>query len=69
MTSKHYARLKIMWAMSELHEAMWGTAQTVLSKLEEDFQGYADLWLGRYRMHVTDYRWEQWLKDVAKKRK
>ncbi|GAB4497086.1 MAG: phosphotransferase family protein [Anaerolineales bacterium] len=69
MTPKHYARLRIMWAMSELHEAMWGTTQTVISKLEEDFQGYADLWFGRYRMHVTDYRWEQWLKDVAKKGK
>lgn len=64
MTPKRYARLRIMWAMSELHEAMWGTTQTVLSKLEEDFQGYANLWFGRYRMHVTDYRWEKWLRDV-----
>jgi thiamine kinase-like enzyme len=69
MTPKHYARLRIMWPMSELHEAMWGTTQSVISTLEEDFQGYANLWFGRYRMHVTDYRWEQWLKDVAKKSK
>ncbi|NOH03249.1 MAG: phosphotransferase family protein [Chloroflexi bacterium] len=69
MTPKHYARLRIMWAMSELHEAMWGTTQTVISKLEEDFQGYANLWFGRYRMHVTDYRWERWLKDVGRKGK
>jgi len=68
-TAKHYARLRIMWAMSELHEAMWGTTQTVISKLEEDFQGYANLWFGRYRMHVTDFRWEQWLKDAGKKGK
>ncbi len=64
MKPKHYARLRIMWAMSELHESMWGTTQTVISKLEEDFQGYADLWFGRYRMDVTDYRWEKWLRDV-----
>lgn len=69
MTPKHYARLRIMWPMSELHEAMWGTTQSVISTLEEDFQGYANLWFGRYRMHVTDYRWEQWLKDVSKKGK
>jgi thiamine kinase-like enzyme len=68
MTPKHYARLRIMWPMSELHEAMWGTTQSVISTLEEDFQGYANLWFGRYRMHVTDFRWEQWLKDVAKKK-
>ena len=69
LSPKHYARLRIMWPMSELHEAMWGTTQSVISTLEEDFQGYANLWFGRYRMHTTDYRWEQWLKDVAKKSK
>ena len=55
--------------MSELHEAMWGTTQTGISKLEEDFQGYADLWFGRFRQHMTDFRWEEWLKDVGKKGK
>jgi thiamine kinase-like enzyme len=69
VTDKQYARLRIMWPMSELHEAMWGTTQTGISKLEEDFQGYADLWFGRFRQHVTDYRWEDWLKDVGKKGK
>ncbi|MEW6405693.1 MAG: choline/ethanolamine kinase family protein [Chloroflexota bacterium] len=67
VTPKHYARLRMMWPMSELHEAMWGTTQTGISKLEEDFQGYADLWFGRVRQHMTDYRWPQWLKDVARK--
>ncbi len=68
VTDKQYARLRIMWPMSELHEAMWGTTQTGISKLEEDFQGYADLWFGRFRQHVTDFRWEQWLKDVGRKK-
>ena len=68
ITDKNYARLRLMWPMSELHEAMWGTTQTGISKLEEDFQGYADLWFGRFRQHVTDFRWEQWLRDVAKKK-
>lgn len=67
VTPGNFARLKLMWPMSELHEAMWGTTQTGISKLEEDFQGYADLWFGRLRQHVTDYRWEQWLKDAARK--
>jgi len=69
VTPKNFARLKLMEHMSELHEAMWGTTQTGISKLEEDFQGYADLWFGRLRTHVTDLRWEQWLKDAAKKSK
>jgi thiamine kinase-like enzyme len=69
VTDKHYARLRLMWPMSELHEAMWGTTQTVISSLEEDFHGYANLWFGRFRQHVTDFRWEQWLKDAGKKSK
>ena len=69
VTPKNFARLKLMWPMSELHESMWGTTQTGISKLDKDFQGYADLWFGRLRQHVTDNRWDQWLKDVAKKGK
>ena len=69
VTPKLYARLRLMWPMSELHEAMWGTTQTGISKLEEDFQGYADLWFGRMRQHITDPHWDQWLKDVVKKSK
>jgi thiamine kinase-like enzyme len=67
VTPKNFARCKLMWPMSEIHEAMWGTTQTGISKLEEDFQGYADLWFGRVRQHVTDLRWDQWLKDVIQK--
>ncbi len=66
-SSSRFARLKLMWPMSELHEAMWGTAQTGLSSLDEDFQGYADLWFGRLREHVTDPRWDAWLKEAARK--
>ncbi len=64
VTPKHYARLRLMAAMSEIHEAMWGTTQTGISKLDEDFQGYADVFFGRVRERLTDSRWEQWLKEV-----
>ena len=65
VTPKNFARLKLMWPMSEIHESMWGTTQTGISKLDEDFQGYADLWFGRVRQHITDSRWDQWLRDVS----
>jgi len=64
VTPKNYARLRLMWPMAGIHEAMWGTTQTGISTLDEDFQGYADLWFGRVRQSLTDSRWEQWLKDV-----
>lgn len=69
LTPRHFARLKIMWPISELREAMWGTAQTGLSKLDEDFQGYANLWFGRVRQHLTDPRWDAWLEESQGKRK
>jgi thiamine kinase-like enzyme len=67
VTEARFGRLKLMWPMSELHEAMWGTAQTGLSQLDEDFQGYADLWFSRVRQHLTDPRWDHWLMDVVSK--
>jgi len=67
VTPKVFARLKLMWPMSTIHESMWGTTQTGISKLDEDFQGYADLWFARTREAMIDPRWDQWLKDVAKK--
>ncbi len=64
-TQADFARLKLMWPMSELREALWGIAQSCISKLDEDFQGYADLWFGRARQHLVDARWEKWLKEVT----
>jgi thiamine kinase-like enzyme len=64
VTDKNFARLKLMEPMSEIHEAMWGTTQSGISKLDEDFEGYANLWFGRAREHMTDLRWENWLKEI-----
>lgn len=66
-TSEHFARLKLMWPMSEIHEAMWGTTQSSISKLDEDFLGYANLWFSRAREALTDFRLEQWLRQVSKR--
>ena len=60
-----FARLKLMWPMSEIHEAMWGTTQTGISRLDVDFQGYADLWFGRASKALQDPRYEQWLEQVV----
>lgn len=67
VTPRNFARLKLMWVASEAFEALWGTTQTGISKLDEDFQGYADLWFGRIREACVDPHWGQWLKDVARK--
>jgi thiamine kinase-like enzyme len=63
---RDFARLKLMWPVSELREALWGTTQTGISKLDEDFQGYADLWFAHAREDMSDPRWPQWLEDVTR---
>ena len=63
---RDFARLKLMWPVSELREALWGTTQTGISKLDEDFQGYADQWFARVREDISDARWPEWLKDVTR---
>ncbi len=65
-TPQRFARLKLMWPMSEVHESMWGTTQTGISKLNEDFQGYADLWFGRATEAMQDPRWNEWLAEVSR---
>ncbi len=67
VTDKNFARLNLMEPMSEIHEAMWGTTQSGISTLDEDFHGYANLWFGRAREHMTDLRWDKWLKEVLQK--
>lgn len=65
VTEERLGRLMLMWPMSEMHEAMWGTTQTGISKLDEDFQGYADLWFARARQQLTDPRRESWLTNLS----
>lgn len=68
VTPANFAHNRLLWCMSEIHEAMWGTTQTGISTLDEDFQGYADMWFGRFREDAADFRWEQWLKDIVVKK-
>jgi thiamine kinase-like enzyme len=64
VTQQSFARLKLVWPMSEIHEALWGTVQSGISELNEDFLGYANLWFGRAREVFQDSRWADWCKSV-----
>lgn len=64
VTQQSFARLKLIWPMSEIHEALWGTVQSGISELNEDFLGYANLWFGRAREVFQDSRWADWCKSV-----
>jgi len=59
------ARVRLYWPMSQMYEAMWGVAQTGISTLDEDFQGYADTFFSRTMATLQDPRFEQWLDQAA----
>jgi thiamine kinase-like enzyme len=60
----HKARLRLMWPVSEVREALWGTLQSGISKLDEDFEEYANHWSGLARTAFKDERWQSWM-DIA----
>jgi thiamine kinase-like enzyme len=65
VSSINWARLKIMKIVSDFREAMWGTVQTGISKLDFDFLGYANKHFDRLTKNIQDPRWEQWIKEIS----
>jgi len=54
------ARVRLMRAVSDWREAMWGVVQQTVSDLDFDFAAYADAHVAR----MLDSDWEEWL-DAA----
>ena len=65
-TEKHFARLKLMEPLSDLREALWGTVQSGISTLDEDFAGYAHEWYARAAEAFQDERVGEWLHLVVR---
>jgi len=66
VTQGQGARLRIMKVVSDMREASWGLVQIGISKLDFDFQGYADKFFGRAVEKIQNPLWEEWLKEVSK---
>jgi thiamine kinase-like enzyme len=58
------AALRLMRAMSDIREAVWGVVQGSISELEFDFAGYAERHFARLRTTTSDPRFEEAL-DAA----
>jgi thiamine kinase-like enzyme len=63
-TSRRFAWLRLMRAMSDFREAMWGVVQTTASELDFDFAGYAAEHFERLMGTAADPRFEGWLEDA-----
>jgi thiamine kinase-like enzyme len=65
VTDRRFAALRLMRAMSDVREALWGTVQAAISDLDFDFAGYAQEHLARLAQTTADPRFEGWLADAA----
>jgi len=61
VTQTRWARLKLMKILSDFREAMWAVVQIGISKLDFDYQAYADKHFDRMTQNINDPRWGQWL--------
>jgi thiamine kinase-like enzyme len=61
-----WAHLKIMKILSDLREATWGLVQMGISKLDFDFSGYTDKFLGNVMDNIHKPQWNEYLKEVSK---
>lgn len=61
---QHFARVKLMQAMSDFREAMWGVLQQGISTLDFDFRGYADQFFARLTARLSDGQYSLWLRGV-----
>ncbi len=59
-----FARVNLYYPVSQMYEALWGVAQTGISTLDEDFQGYADMFFARAEQRFKDARFEQWIHNI-----
>jgi thiamine kinase-like enzyme len=58
------ARLRLMKAMSDFREAMWGIVQIGISQLDFDFRGYADKHFRRMTQRMSDPSWQHWIQEA-----
>jgi thiamine kinase-like enzyme len=63
-TKQRRASLALMRFMSDFREAMWGVAQSAISALDFDFEGYADTHFDRLMATATDKRFDGWLEEA-----
>jgi thiamine kinase-like enzyme len=64
-TPRRFAALRLMRAMSDVREGLWGVVQGAISDLDMDYADYAGQHLSRLRATTDDPRFERWLRDAA----
>jgi thiamine kinase-like enzyme len=63
-TARRFAGVRLMRAMSDFREAMWGVVQSAVSALDFDFARYADEHFERLSRTAADPRLNTWLEEA-----
>jgi thiamine kinase-like enzyme len=64
-TARRFAALRLMRAMSDVREALWGVVQGAVSELDFDYAAYAQEHLTRLSGTTADPRFDEWLAVAA----
>ncbi len=65
VTPANWARLKLLKTISDFREAMWAMVQIGISKLDFDFQAYANTYFSRTENGMRNPHWSAWLGAVG----
>ena len=65
-TAERFAALRLMRAMSDVREALWGVVQAAVSDLDFDFTAYAAEHLRRLQETTADPRFEDTRSRIAR---
>jgi thiamine kinase-like enzyme len=64
-SDRRLASLRLMRIMSDFREAMWGTVQIAISKIEFDYAAYAAKHFVRLQESAADARYSLWLRHAG----
>jgi thiamine kinase-like enzyme len=64
-TARRFAALRLMRLVAALRDAMWGTVQQAISRVEYDYAGYAREHWDRFAEESADPQVRAWLEQAA----
>jgi thiamine kinase-like enzyme len=64
-TARRFASLRLMRLVASVRDAMWGTVQQSISRVEYDYAGYARVHWERFEAAASDSQVGPWLEQAA----
>jgi len=65
VSDKRHAHFQLMFAVSDMREAMWGFSQSLLSTIDFDYVGYGNKYYQRFMLKISQPGFKDWLKGLG----